>query len=147
LWSEPFDPAQKARRPSALWFSRLFHPLPFLALLVLVGTSARRSLRRAQGVVIGVHVLYLLPYFAVSYYERYALPLVGVKVLLVLWAADWLLSCRMSPSCCRRANGRPLSAHLNCGVSKTRTLSYRSPIARVSRSMPGQRVTILVLGM
>jgi hypothetical protein len=92
LWYEPFDPAQEKRRPWALWFSRLTHPLPFLGLLVLVGTSARRPLQRAQWVVIGVYLLYLLPYIGVSYYERYAVPLLGVKVLLVLWAADQLLS-------------------------------------------------------
>jgi hypothetical protein len=38
--------------------------------------------------VIGVYVLYLLPYIGVSYYERYAVPLLGVKVLLVVWGAD-----------------------------------------------------------
>jgi hypothetical protein len=42
--------------------------------------------------VIGVYLLYLLPYIAVSYYERYAVPLLGAKVLLVTWAADRLAS-------------------------------------------------------
>jgi hypothetical protein len=32
----------------------------------------------------------LLPYVAISYYERYAVPLLAVKVLLVLWAVDSL---------------------------------------------------------
>jgi hypothetical protein len=91
LWYEPFDRVQEARQPWALWFSRLTHPLPFLALLVLAGTSARRPLQRPQWVVIGVYVLYLLPYVGVSYYERYAVPLLGVKVLLVLWAVDRVL--------------------------------------------------------
>jgi hypothetical protein len=97
LWYEPFDPAQEARRPWALWFSRLTHPLPFLALLVLVAASARRPLQRAQWIVIGVYLLYLLPYVGVSYYERYAVPLLGVKVLLVLWALDRLPAFRRTP--------------------------------------------------
>jgi hypothetical protein len=34
----------------------------------------------------------LLPYIVASYYERYAVPLLTVKVLLVVWAVDRLLS-------------------------------------------------------
>ena len=45
----------------------------------------------AQWGVIGVYLLFVLPYAAISYYERYATPLIGVKVLLVLWATDRLL--------------------------------------------------------
>ena len=97
LWYEPFDPAQEARRPWALRFSRLTHPLPFLALLVLVGTSARRPLQRVQWVVIGAYLFYLLPYIGASYYERYAVPLLAAKVLLVLWAVDRLPAFRRAP--------------------------------------------------
>src|SRR5262249_26248121 len=97
LWYEPFDPAQETRQPWVLWFSRLIHPPPFLALLVLVATSARRPLHWAQWVVIGVYLLYLLLYVGVSYYERYAVPLIGVKVLLVLWALDRLPAFRRTP--------------------------------------------------
>jgi hypothetical protein len=73
---------------------RLTHPLPFLGLLVLVFTSGRKPLDAAQWTVIGVYLLYLLPYPAISDYDRYAAPLLGVKVLLVLWGADRLLSFR-----------------------------------------------------
>ena len=33
---------------------------------------------------------YSVPYIVLSYYERYALALLGVNVLLMLWAADRL---------------------------------------------------------
>jgi hypothetical protein len=92
LWYEPFDRAQEARRPAALWCCRSLHPLAFLAVLVLAGTSTRRPLLWVQWVVIGVHVFYLLPYIGASYYERYAVPLLGTKVLLVSWAAERLTS-------------------------------------------------------
>lgn len=88
LWYEPFERGQQGKRPFLLWLGRLTHPLPFLGLLVLCLTSFQERLRAAQGIVMGVYLLYLLPYVAVSYYERYALPLLGVKVLLVIWAAD-----------------------------------------------------------
>jgi hypothetical protein len=100
LWYEPFGRDEPTRRPWVFWASRLTHPLPFVALMVLVFTAARRPLHGAQVAVIGVYFLYLLPYAAASYYERYALPLVGVKVLLLLWALDRILSwwprCRRS---------------------------------------------------
>ncbi len=95
LWYEPFNSVKEAKRPWSLWFSRLTHPLPFAGLLVLLLASIWQPLHRRQGIVIGVYLLYLLPYAAISYYERYALPLLAAKVLLVIWAADrlvtWLL--------------------------------------------------------
>jgi hypothetical protein len=104
LWYEPFDRGAGTGRPWLLWLSRFLHPLPFLGLLLLVGTALWDRLTRAQWAVIGVYLLYLLPYIAVSYYERYGTPLLGVKVLLVLWALGRLRSYlpgkpRLSISC------------------------------------------------
>ena len=90
IWYVPFNESDQARRPWALWARRLTHPLPFLATLFLLFTAIREPLRLQQWSVIGVYVVYLLPYIAASYYERYTVPLVAVKVLLVLWAADRL---------------------------------------------------------
>lgn len=91
LWYEPFDLTDKARRPYVLWLSRALHPLPFVALLFLALTAVFRRLHWVQWMVMGAYVLYIGPYIAVSYYERYAMPLLAVKVLLVIWAADRLL--------------------------------------------------------
>jgi hypothetical protein len=92
LWYTPFNRSEGAGRPWALGWARLTHPLPFLALLFLAFSGAWRRLHVYQWTVMGVYLLYLLPYIGVSYYERYAVPLVGVKVLLVVWAVDRLLS-------------------------------------------------------
>jgi hypothetical protein len=92
LWYVPHNRPLEARRPWLLWLKRLTHPLPFLALLFLVFSGMRKPLHWPQWTVIGVYVLYLLPYMAASYYERYTVPLVAVKVLLVLYGADRLLS-------------------------------------------------------
>ncbi|HJT78978.1 MAG TPA: hypothetical protein VJ739_17410 [Gemmataceae bacterium] len=93
LWYEPINRAAEARaRPWALRLSRLTYPLPFLGLLLLLLGAAWRPLARAQWLAVGFYGLYLLPYIGASYYERYGMPLLGIKVLLVLWAADRLLS-------------------------------------------------------
>jgi len=92
VWYVPYSQANEAARPWALWARRLTYPLPFLALLFLIWTGIREPLSWIQGIVIGVYILYLLPYIGASYYERYGIPLVAIKVLLVIWAADRLHS-------------------------------------------------------
>jgi len=101
LWYVPFNRAQAATQPWALWARRLTFPLPFVALLFLVCSGLREPLQRPQWVVIGLYLCYLLPYVAASYYERYAVPLLAVKVLLVVWALDRLLSLVRSPGLAR----------------------------------------------
>jgi hypothetical protein len=91
LWYVPFYRGE-GMRTWDLWISRLTHPLPFLACLLLVYSACWRRLHPAQWLVISVYSLYLLPYIAASYYDRYGIPLLGAKVLLVVWAADWLAS-------------------------------------------------------
>ena len=53
---------------------------------------ARVPLSWPQWTVLVIYGLYLLPYVVVSYYERYAVPLDALKALLVLWAAERLLT-------------------------------------------------------
>jgi hypothetical protein len=98
VWYLPFDRDAEAKRAWVLRISRWTHPLPFLALVVLMFTAMVDRLQTAQWIVLGVYCLYLLPYIGASYYERYAVPLVGVKALLVIWAADRLLSLRVGRS-------------------------------------------------
>jgi hypothetical protein len=92
LWYTPFDRAKEARQPWRLWTKRLIHPLPFLALLALIVSGIWRPLSWPQRAVIGVYLLYLLPYIGISYYFRYGMPLLGANALLIAWAADRLLS-------------------------------------------------------
>jgi hypothetical protein len=92
LWYTPFQRLEAAKRPWVLWVNRVIHPLPFLGMVVLLFTAIVQRLHPAQWLVIGVYALYLSPYIGASYYERYALPLLGAKVLLVIWAADRLLA-------------------------------------------------------
>lgn len=91
LWYVPFDRAAAPRKPWATWLGRLTHPLPFLAALGLLFAAVAGRLPRFGAVVLGAYLLYLLPYVAVSYYDRYAFPLLLVKVLLLIGAIDQLL--------------------------------------------------------
>lgn len=91
LWYVPFNLTDETRRPVMVWLSRAWHPLPFLALLVLGFSSIFQRLSWLQWLVMALYVLYLMPYVAVSYYERYGAPLLCIKMLLILWAGDRLL--------------------------------------------------------
>jgi hypothetical protein len=94
LWYVPFDRARGAEKPWVTWATRLIHPLPFLALPVILCLAVRHRLPGGHRVALGIYLCYLLPYIGISYCERYAVPLFGVKVLLVLAATDQLLSLR-----------------------------------------------------
>ena len=61
-------------------------------MLVLIGIAFVKQLHWVQWSAIGVYLVYLSPYIAVSYYDRYAAPLLAVKVLLVLWVIDQVVS-------------------------------------------------------
>jgi hypothetical protein len=62
-----------------------------LSPITLGFTTFWRPLYWPQWCVMGIYLVYLFPYVVISYYERYATPLLGVKVLLVLWVGDRLL--------------------------------------------------------
>jgi hypothetical protein len=90
VWYVPMNRDEDAKRPWTFLWCRIIHPLPFVGFVVLILSSARRPLSRAQWAVIGVYVLYLFPYVVVSYYERYAVPLLATKTLLVTWGVERL---------------------------------------------------------
>jgi hypothetical protein len=88
LWYRPVHRADESRRPWITWLSRAVHPLPFVAFLILAFSTLHQPLERALWIVMAIYVSYLLPYVVISYYDRYGLPLLGVKVLLVLGAVE-----------------------------------------------------------
>jgi hypothetical protein len=75
-------------RPWTFLLSRILYPLPFAAFLVLITAGIAGRLLPAQWTIIGIYVCYLIPYIAIGFYDRYAVPLIAVKALLVIWALD-----------------------------------------------------------
>ncbi len=75
--------------PRGRWPDRILtctYPLPFIAVLFLTISAAWRPLTPLEKTVLITYFCYLVPYIAISYYERYSLPLLGVKVLVVVLA-------------------------------------------------------------
>ena len=89
---ETFDPAYDRTRPWIVWANDVTHPLAFYALVFLLLSAIVRPLPRATWLAIGVFLSYMLPYVVISYYERYALPTLGLKVVLIVCAADRLFT-------------------------------------------------------
>ena len=90
-------------------------------MLGLIGIAFVKQLHWAQWAVIGIYLVYLSPYIAVSYYDRYAAPLLAVKVLLVLWVIDHVLAL--------------LPVFSRCSYGRTRACFTRSRDQNGSRLM------------
>ncbi len=71
----------------ALIASYLVHPLPFYGLLLMLVTRGWTS-DRVKVIALTVYLTYLIPYVLVAYYERYAMPLFGLHVVLVFWGLE-----------------------------------------------------------
>jgi hypothetical protein len=89
---ETFDSRYDRTRPWIAWANAVTHPLAFYALVFLLLSATLRPLPWTTWLVIGVFLSYMLPYVVISYYERYALPTLGLKVVLIVCAVDRLLT-------------------------------------------------------
>ncbi len=84
IWYTPFDP-RDARQEVKLYLKRFAHCLPVLALLYGLWRRSIRQTREFQVAAV-LFVIYLAPYVLISYYERYGVPLLAVKMMLVFLA-------------------------------------------------------------
>lgn len=75
-------------------FKRLIFPIPLLSILVVV--CFRSRFEPALTAAVCIYIFGLLPYTVISYYERYAAPLVLAKMIVVLYGADTLAAMRWS---------------------------------------------------
>ena len=130
LWYVPFHRGE-GMRWWELWICRLTHPLPFLAFLFLLYSSFWKPLHALQWTIIAVYVLYLGPYIGASYYDRYAIPILAMKVLFVLWALDRLLLILLGRSSNRKRSAESASSETS-GESPPTGLStaHASPPAQ-----------------
>ncbi len=80
VWYMPHDP----HSIWPLWLQRLVFPIPFLSAVYLLATQRRMS--RQAAAALAIMFLVLLPYVLISYYDRYAAPLIGLKMIVVLHA-------------------------------------------------------------
>lgn len=96
LYYTPLEPLEE----ELVWpmrYARLLFPLPFLSLVLII---CLRQFPLKPGLVsaICIYVFALSPYVAVSYYSRYAAPLVVSKILLALYGLDTLRQMRKQRS-------------------------------------------------
>ncbi|WP_430450686.1 hypothetical protein [Rhodopirellula europaea] len=69
---------------------------PFYGLLVVLFKSKDRRCMR-ESVAAHIYIAGLLPYIAITYYERHGIPLIGIKMLLVLYGFETFLGSRSEP--------------------------------------------------
>ncbi len=105
----PLSPGLDDRVLFGRWLSQLTHSLPFLAAVLLLGSAPWYGLRREQSLALLIYASYLTPYIVISYYDRYGFPLFGIKILLMVWAADRLLELFRSRPLFIPRLGQPIS--------------------------------------
>jgi hypothetical protein len=88
---EVYRPDFERRYPLMISLNKALHPLPLVAIAILAVSALARRLHPAQWIVMAVFLLYLLPSVVISYFERYGIPLIGVKALLLVWVIDGVL--------------------------------------------------------
>lgn len=71
-------------------FKRLIFVFPFVSILAVL-VIQRGRLKPGFIVAAILYTLALLPYVLISYYDRYAAPLAGIKMILVLYGIDCLV--------------------------------------------------------
>ncbi len=82
---QPFSAYHRTRQAGIPFLmKRIVFPLPFLGFVVTLIYAVRRPVPIQIQAACSIYALSLLPYVLVSYYDRYAIPLLGIKVLLVL---------------------------------------------------------------
>lgn len=69
----------------------IIHALPFMGFLIILFCKGYRGSDYMK-IAMVMCVVYLLPYIAVNYYVRYAIPLTPLKVLFVFWGTDLLVT-------------------------------------------------------
>lgn len=68
-------------------YKRLYFALPFLSLVIIL-MFRRFPFPKELTAAIMIYLLYLGPYVLISYYDRYAAPLFGIKVILLVYGVD-----------------------------------------------------------
>ncbi len=90
LYYRPLRSSDEESRPWPVFLKRVVHPLPFLAWLVLV-VPGRKQRSPAATIAVWMFAVWIVPYILVSYYDRYAAPMITLKVMLILHAISLLL--------------------------------------------------------
>jgi hypothetical protein len=83
----PMEPQEYERR-TLFEFCYLTHPVWLFASLSLLILLTVLTPARGAATGIALMACYLAPYVVISYYDRYELPVWGLKVLLLVWCLD-----------------------------------------------------------
>ena len=78
---------EKLQWPWVLWLKYAAFALPYVCLLTVM-CLGKAPLDKEPLAAMWIYGVYLLPYILISYYDRYAMPLLGIKMLLVVYGFD-----------------------------------------------------------
>jgi len=82
-----FIPYDSSIGPVSDFLGQLIHPLPIIGILLMLAGS-RWTKDRRKVIALVIFCLYITPYIWVSYYIRYMVPLLFIKVLFCFWGLE-----------------------------------------------------------
>jgi hypothetical protein len=86
LWYVPFSNYHRQRCFGVPFtMKRLIHPLPLISLVLVLVFGIRNADPSDLKLVSLICVAYLTPYLLITFYERYAIPILGMQMLIVLY--------------------------------------------------------------
>jgi len=82
-----FKPYESSNGPVSDFLGQVIHPLPIIGMVLMLASSGWAKDRR-KVIAFVIFSLYITPYIIVSYYIRYMVPLLFIKVLFCCWGLE-----------------------------------------------------------
>ena len=107
IYYVPFSPMEELRSGGwPVFYARCVHPLPVLS-IAIIAVIGSIPVERKVAITVSMFALLLMPYILVSYYDRYAAILAGIKMLLILYGWSELTRFSRSKLLSRGTNSVP----------------------------------------
>lgn len=82
-----FRPYESNHGPASELLGKIIHPLPMIGMVLMLASPGWAKDRR-KVIALVIFTIYMIPYILVSFYIRYAVPLLLIKLLFVFWGVE-----------------------------------------------------------
>lgn len=84
-----FRPYESNHGPVSELLGKIIHPLPMVGMVLMLANPGWAKDRR-KVIALAIFIIYITPYILVSFYIRYTVPLLLIKLLFVFWGLESL---------------------------------------------------------
>jgi len=84
-----FRPYESSHGPVSKLLGKIIHPIPMIGMVLMLANPGWARDRRKL-IALVIFIVYMIPYILVSFYIRYTVPLLLIKLLFVFWGIESL---------------------------------------------------------